>query len=143
MKAEPQFFDMSAVDINQLHQAKGWQQKYKLLLRWGKLIQPDCAIRIDDFKLNACEANTWVKCTKLLENSNPILTIRFDSESSVVKGLGVLILYHCHEKSFEAVRDFDLDGLMTDLQLTSHLSPSRVNGFLSLWTAVKNFCENR
>lgn len=138
---DSEIIDLSDIDIHCLYQAQGWQQKYKLLLRWGKLIPNNDAIRINQNKLDACEANTWVVCSVIEKNASNELVINFDSESSVVKGLAVLILYHCNGKPFSQVATFDLEALMAELQLTSHLSPSRVNGFLSFWKFIKSYCD--
>ena len=45
--------DLSAISLAHLRAASGWQQQYKLIIQWGKLIAPKPALRIAD-KLDYC-----------------------------------------------------------------------------------------
>ena len=122
--------DLSAADMAVLMSAAGWQNRYKILLGWGKLISYKETIRVAENKVKGCALDTWL----VHDLREGLHCFSIDSDSRVVKGLAVLLLLHINARSADEIRDLDIEALMQKLELQKHLSSSRGNGFKALLT---------
>ena len=73
--------------IEELYQAKGWQDRYRVLMQWGKQTPSHPEIRTDENRVQGCESPAWLQHT--IENQ--VHHVDIDSDSKIVKGLGTLI----------------------------------------------------
>lgn len=119
-----QYDDLSSISLSQLLAAGNWQQQYKLIIQWGKLIAPKPEIRLPDNVIRGCELPVWLVCT----HKNGKLYFAFDADSSVIKGLAALLLVQINEKSATELAALDLVASLHSLGLEKHLTPSRNNG---------------
>ena len=76
------------LSIDQLTRLRGWQQRYRQLLKWADAIGNKPEIRCDANRVQGCEAATWVS-HELVADRHQFL---IDSEARVVKGLAVILL---------------------------------------------------
>lgn len=116
------------LSLEQLKQLKGWQQRYRQLMKWADSISTKPEIRVDDYLVSGCESATWVSHVK----SNGRHQFFIDSEARVVKGLAALLLLLINDKTTEQIRTMDMEAVFAELGLERHLSPSRSNGFRAL-----------
>lgn len=116
--------DLSPVSLEQLFAASNWQQQYKLIIQWGKLIGTKVEIRTPDNVIRGCELPVWLVCTR----SGGKLYFAFDADSSVIKGLVALLLVQVNGKTPDELINLDLVGNLKLLGLEKHLTPSRNNG---------------
>ena len=121
---EPKHDDLSAISLAQLREARSWQQQYKLIIQWGKLIGPKPALRLSDNIIRGCEVPVWLVHTS--EQGRHYFEL--DCDSSVIKGLASLLLVQVNGKTSEALSGLDLHGELHSLGLEKHLTPSRNNG---------------
>ncbi len=124
--------DLSAANVDVLLAQKGWQNRYRCLLQWSKLICEKKQLRIKKYLVKGCALETWL----YHEEQEGLHYFAVDSDSRVVKGLSVVLLLHIHQKSAAEILEFDIDALMNKLDLEKHLSPSRGNGFKALWESA-------
>ncbi|WP_317930341.1 aminotransferase class V-fold PLP-dependent enzyme [Halioxenophilus sp. WMMB6] len=124
--------DLNPCDLAQLRAAGGWQNRYRMLLRWSKQLPEQPWLRSEALQVEGCEAATWLWA----ECVDGQCRFYIDSEANVVKGLAVLLLLHIQGQPAVWIQQWDIDALFNELQLQRHLSPSRVNGFYALWQAV-------
>ena len=103
--------------------ASNWQQQYRLIIQAGKQ-ENSASIRCEDNAVSGCEANVWLlhRC----EDKQHFFEI--DSDSAVIKGLGVLLLEQVNGKDKNAIDIKSLKQWLTTAQLDKHLSSSRNNG---------------
>lgn len=52
--------DLGSVNLAELMAATNWQQQYKLIIQWGKLIRPKATIRVPDNLIKGCELPVWL-----------------------------------------------------------------------------------
>ncbi len=124
--------EWSDTDWPVLLEAKSWQTRYKLLLRWGQRIQAKPEIRQPQFLVKGCESTVWLRC----EPSNSRYHFFMDSDSNVIKGLSALLLMWFDGKTANEIAAVDVKDRCQQLGLEKHLSPSRNNGFLALLDAM-------
>lgn len=116
---------LTQVSLVSLQACASWQEKYKMLIDWGRQI-PLCAeLRRDDNRVPGCDAAVWLahRC-----DSDGKYVFFIDSDSHVIKGLAALLLQSINGKLGAELRSFDADELLIQAGLKKHLSVSRANG---------------
>ncbi|PUA30773.1 MAG: sulfur acceptor protein SufE for iron-sulfur cluster assembly [Cellvibrio sp. 79] len=124
--------DLSSISISRLLAADNWQQQYKLIIQWGKLLSPKPEIRTAENLIRGCELPVWLTCTQCAGK----LYFSFDADSSVIKGLAALLLVQINDKTLVELADLDLAESLQLLGLEKHLTPSRSNGFNGIISRV-------
>lgn len=117
--------DLSSVALSELMAATNWQQQYRLIIQWGKLIRPKPEVRVPANLIKGCELPVWL----VHEREGEQHYFAFDSDSSVMNGLAVLLLVQTNGKTLAQIRALDLVALVRELGFDRHLTPSRNNGF--------------
>lgn len=116
--------DLGAVTLPELMAASNWQQQYKLIIQWGKLIRPKPDSRLPAHLIKGCELPVWL----VHEREGEQHYFVFDSDSSVINGLAALLLVQVNGKTGTELAGLDLHRALRDLGLEKHLTPSRNNG---------------
>ena len=119
-----QYDDLSSISLEHLLEAGNWQQQYKLIIQWGKLVSHKPALRAPDHLIRGCEIPVWLACKK----THGKIYFAFDADSSVIKGLASLLIVQLHGRDVSDVKDIDLEKQLHRLGLEKHLTPSRNNG---------------
>ncbi|MDO8346219.1 MAG: SufE family protein [Cellvibrio sp.] len=117
--------DLGDVTLSELTAATNWQQQYRLIIQWGKKVQPKPDIRIPGNLIKGCELPVWL----VHEQEGEQHYFAFDSDSSVMNGLAVLLLVQLNGKTSVQIAAGDLAQSLRSLGLEKHLTPSRNNGF--------------
>ena len=120
--------NIDQIDLNTLQQLQGWQARYKQIVVWGKLLTAKPELRCDDYRVRGCETAAWLTHRKTLGAHEFAL----DADSKIIRGLAALLLKKIQHKTSADLKQLNIDALLIELDLTSHLSPSRSNGFLAL-----------
>lgn len=133
MAFQPPLDDIEDLAPADLTRAQGWQAKYKMLMSWGNRVQTKPWLRRDEQRVPGCETALWLAHQPV----NGLHWFAVDGESRIVKGLAVLLLVHIQGQSTAAIQALDLAGLLRELGLEKHLSPSRSNGFNALVQRIR------
>ena len=130
--------DHSAPELDQIREdfafLDHWEDRYKYIIELG-----DALPHLEDrFKTSAnlvhgCMSNAWI----VAENTDGRLDLQLDSEARIVRGLIAILLSAVDGAPLGEVRQRDFESLFAELDLLSHLSPSRGNGLRSLVERVK------
>jgi cysteine desulfuration protein SufE len=64
--------------------------------------------------------------------------IALDSDAHIVRGLIAIVLAAYAGRTPRAILDFDIDGLFAELDLLSHLSPTRGNGLRAMVARIQD-----
>tara|TARA_B100000900_G_C20283361_1_gene595007 strand:- start:83 stop:508 length:426 start_codon:yes stop_codon:yes gene_type:complete len=110
-----------------------WMDKYAHLISLGKdLKQMSHADKSDENQIKGCQSQVWLNA-KLKDK-----TIQFDADSDAVitKGMIALLLRVVNGQSPEDIADYEFKFL-EEIGLTTHLSPSRANGLLSMVKQIR------
>lgn len=129
--------DLTPVTIEELVAATNWQQQYRLIIQWGKLLQPKPAMRVAANLVKGCELLVWLQC----EREGERYYFSFDSDSSVMNGLAVLLLVQLNGKTPTQLRALDVAAALRELGLERHLTPSRNNGFHRIMERARALIE--
>jgi cysteine desulfuration protein SufE len=116
--------DLSSISIDQLLAAGNWQQQYKLIIQWGKLIGAKPHLRVPEYLIRGCELPVWLAH----EVKDGKFYATFDADSSVIKGLASLLLVQLQGRAVTDIKNIDLEKSLQGLGLDKHLTPSRNNG---------------
>jgi cysteine desulfuration protein SufE len=117
--------DLGHVTLSELTAATNWQQQYRLIIQWGKRVQSKPQIRLPEHLIKGCELPVWL----VHEQQDERHYFAFDSDSSVMNGLAVLLLVQLNGKTSAQIVSANLIQSLRDLGLEKHLTPSRNNGF--------------
>ncbi|WP_319783095.1 SufE family protein [Oceanisphaera sp. IT1-181] len=118
--------------------AQGWEARYKELIKLAKQLPAlNAADKIEVNAIHGCESQAWLVSE---QNTNGLWQLHCDSDARIVKGLMAVVLAALNNKTAEQIQAFDMDTYFSELQLLSHLSPSRGNGLRAVVTAIKHRC---
>ena len=105
-----------------------WEDKYQYLIDLGKkLPELDDVYKTDEYRVKGCNSNLWI-VPKTKEGKMIFLG---SSDSVIVKGLFYLVQFIYNNEEPKTILNEPLD-FFNEIGLSSHLGPSRTNGFNSL-----------
>ena len=119
--------------------AQSWEARYRQLILLARQLPPLAeADKVDANAIHGCESQAWLvgEC-----DANGRWQFHCDSDARIVKGLMAVVLAALSNKSAADITAFDMDAYFAELQLLSHLSPSRGNGLRAVVTAIKDSCK--
>lgn len=120
--------DLQRLDIEALRAQRNWQDRYRTLMAWSKVIARKDVIRREENLVRGCESSAWL--VHRVDDGGHRFAL--DSDSRIVKGLGALLLSQLDGQVSGAVSRADLEALFAELGLAQQLSESRANGFRAL-----------
>lgn len=112
-----------------------WMDKYEYIIQLGKelpLIEDQ--YKTDDHLIKGCQSRVWLHAA----HSNGKVNFTADSDAIITKGLISLVIKVLSGHSPKEIVDADL-YFVNAIGLTSHLSPTRSNGLLSMLNQIKSF----
>lgn len=127
--------DLGSVKLAELMAATNWQQQYRLIIQWGKLIQPKADIRLPANLIKGCELPVWL----VHQPEGDQHFFAFDSDSSVMNGLAALLLVQANGQTSAQLRALDMTAALQALGLERHLTPSRNNGLKAIIARLQGF----
>lgn len=110
-----------------------WMDKYAHLISLGKdLKQMSHVDKSDENQIKGCQSQVWLNAR--IKNK----TVQFDADSDAVitKGMIALLLRVVNDQSPEDIANYEFKFL-EEIGLTTHLSPSRANGLLSMVKQIR------
>ena len=109
-----------------------WEDRFSYLIDLGKkLPELPAADRIDENRVNGCQASVWLKAN-LTDDQR--LELRAMSDAHIVNGLIAIMLSLFDGATPEQARTTDARSVVGRLGLAEHLSPTRRNG---LWAMIE------
>ena len=119
--------------IDEFANFEDWMDKYSYIIELGQ----ECPLIDEKDKTEAnlikgCQSRVWVSATL----KDGLMDIKADSEAVITKGIITLLLRVFNFQKPEDVYAADLKFIDT-IGLSSHLSPTRSNGLLSMIKQIK------
>lgn len=112
-----------------------WEDKYRFVIDIGKTLpQLPETDRTTDHIVRGCQSQVWL----ITELHNGRLRLRIDSDAHIVRGLITIVLAAYQDKPPGEIRAFDIEALFDELDLLSHLSPTRGNGLLAMVARIRH-----
>lgn len=110
-----------------------WMDKYAYIIELGKALPMiDEEYRQDKYLIIGCQSNVWLQA----DYKDGKLYFKADSDAIITKGIIYLLIRVLSERTPQEILDADL-GFVDAIGLTSHLSPTRSNGLLSMIKQIK------
>lgn len=111
-----------------------WEDKYKYIIDLGKsLPEFDDAWRTPERLVKGCQSNVWIQPGATQDPvKGEVLTFSVDSDAVIVRGLLGVVMSAYNERTPAEIIGFDIDKYFSELDLESHLSPTRGNGLRSI-----------
>ena len=122
----------------QFEQAKGFENKYMLLLKLAKsgefLENEQC---IDENEVAGCEAKVWLTWTE----KNGKVQFLANSDSRLIKAiLWIIVNVYNHKNASQAL---DCVSILQDLGLGNVVSQSRQNGILKIQQKIEQIIQSQ
>ncbi|ELV8641190.1 cysteine desulfurase sulfur acceptor subunit CsdE [Vibrio vulnificus] len=139
LPASPFGNEITSADIvATMQQFKGWEDRYRQVIQWGKKlpVMPD-ALKSEQVMVAGCESQVWL----VAEQDGGMWTFCADSDARIVRGLIALVLAAYNSKTAEQIQAFDIEAYFERLGLIAHLSPSRGNGLKAIVEQIKNIAS--
>lgn len=110
-----------------------WMEKYEYIIQLGKdlpLIDPK--YKTDDNLIRGCQSKVWLHA----ELQDGKLVFSADSDAVITKGLVGLVIQVLSNQRPKDIAEAEI-YFIDAIGLTSHLSPTRSNGLLSMLKQIK------
>ncbi|GEP97175.1 SufE family protein [Chitinophaga cymbidii] len=110
-----------------------WMEKYEYIIQLGKdlpLIDPQ--YKTDENLIRGCQSKVWLHA----ELKDGKLHFTADSDAVITKGLVGLVIQVLSDQAPKDIAEADI-YFIDAIGLTSHLSPTRSNGLLSMLKQIK------
>ncbi|HCB41782.1 MAG TPA: Fe-S cluster assembly protein SufE [Pseudomonas sp.] len=106
-----------------------WEDRYKYIIDLGREL-PELAAeqRTEDNLVRGCQSQVWL----VSRREGDRLYFDADSDAFIVKGLLAVVLAAYNGKRVDEIRDFDIEGYFSSLNLLKHLSVTRGNGLRAM-----------
>ncbi|SMF11667.1 MULTISPECIES: SufE family protein [unclassified Pseudomonas] len=109
----------------QFEQARGWEQRARLLMQWGDRLEPlSEADKCEHNRVHGCESLVWL----VAEQRDGQWRFKASSDARLLRGLLALLLVRVQGLASSELANVDLPGWFSQLGLERQLSPSRSNG---------------
>ncbi len=109
--------------------------RYKQLLFYATSLAPmDKQLKVEENRVKGCTSQVWVYPTR---NDDNTITWQADSDSQLTKGLAALLVKGLSGCTAEQIVSVQPDDFITKLGLGQSLTPSRSNGFLSMFKIMQ------
>ncbi|MGI3130759.1 SufE family protein [Halopseudomonas pachastrellae] len=106
-----------------------WEDRYKYIIDLGReLPELDAAQRTEENLVRGCQSQVWL----VSRRDGDKLYFDADSDAFIVKGLLAVVLAAYNGKDAASIREFDIEGYFSDLNLLKHLSVTRGNGLRAM-----------
>ena len=110
-----------------------WMDKYEYIIQLGKdLPLIDAQYKVDENLIRGCQSRVWLHA----DYRDGLLFFTADSDAVITKGLVSLVIRVLSGHSPKEIADADL-YFIDAIGLSSHLSPTRSNGLLSMVKQIK------
>lgn len=118
-----------------------WEDKYRFLIDLGKGLAtlPD-QHRVEENLVRGCQSQVWLLTRYHADGKR--LNLAIDSDAHIVRGLIAIILAAYDGKTPNEILAFDIDALFRELDLVSHLSPTRGNGLKAMTSKIRTLAHS-
>lgn len=118
-----------------------WEDRYQEIIDLGRqLPELPAEYKTEEYKVRGCVSQVWL-VPRVNDTNPPMIEFIADSDAHIVKGLVAILLMVYSGKTPQQIMDVDIQGIFKKLDLASHLSPSRSNGFQAMVKRIKGIAQ--
>ncbi len=124
---------MTQSDIyKQFEICKTWEERYRLLIQLSRKLPKLTEQELAEIpEIHGCESRLWFSFQLKPRE------IKAYSDARLMQGILMIVVTILTEKSAEELRDLNLQQIFDDLQITKHLTSTRLNGLQQIEKIVK------
>jgi len=113
------------------------EERYEYLIELGRQLPalPESEL-LDCNKVRGCLSTVWL-ITEVEASQPPILTVRADSDSLIVRGLIVVVLAYFSGLDCQTILQRDGEAILKELGFGDSLSMNRRNGLAAMIKRIK------
>ena len=112
-----------------------WMEKYEYIIQLGKeLPMIDEQYKTDDNLIKGCQSRVWLHA----DYTDGKLLFTADSDALITKGLVSMVVQVLSGHTPKEIAEADI-YFVEAIGLSSHLSPTRSNGLLSMLKQIKRY----
>lgn len=116
-----------------------WEQRYEYIIDLGKMLPKlDDANKTPGNIVKGCQSDVWL----VVEHANDAMNFKVESDAIIVNGLLALLMCAYQGKSPADILAFDIEKYFTDLDLESHITPTRGNGLRAIVGKIRESARN-
>lgn len=110
-----------------------WDDKYEYIIQLGKELPPmDPQYKVEENLIRGCQSRVWMHP----DYKDGLITFTADSDAIITKGLVSMVIGVLSGHTPKEIIDAEL-YFINAIGLSSHLSPTRSNGLLSMVKQIK------
>ncbi|MEO0587089.1 MAG: SufE family protein [Planctomycetota bacterium] len=121
-----------------------WDDRFQYLIDLGKKVpKMDDADVTEVNRVHGCQSNVWLKlATRPPQNgTGPTVDVIANSDAHIVNGLIAVLLSLYDGLPVDQARAADAQGLVKELGLDEHLSPTRRNGLHAMIQRIQALAD--
>lgn len=124
---------MSLNEIYSLFKAsKSWEERHRLLIQFSRQLAKPSEDELATLpEIHGCESRLWFNFS--LEPRQ----ISAYSDARLMQGILAILNIALSEKTLEQLQQFDIQALFDELQLSPHLTSTRLNGLKQIQQIVQ------
>ncbi len=112
-----------------------WEDRYRYIIELGDALPSlEDAHKTTENLVHGCMSNAWI----VASGTDDRLDLKIDSDARIVRGLIAILRTAVNGHRLEEALAFEFESLFAELDLLSHLSPSRGNGLKSLVERIRH-----
>ena len=116
-----------------------WEEKYKKIIQLGKTSEPlDEKHKTKQWLVKGCQSQVWLY--PFLDTHGRVI-FQADSDALITKGLVCLLLNYYSELLPEEIISSPVPAFFETLDLTNHLTPTRVGGLFSMVRQIQYYAK--
>uniref|UniRef100_Q0I397 Fe-S metabolism associated domain-containing protein n=1 Tax=Histophilus somni (strain 129Pt) TaxID=205914 RepID=Q0I397_HISS1 len=121
--------------IEQIKQAKNWEERYRLIILAGKNLRQPTKQQLAEMEIiQGCEVKVWFKC---LLKTDRTFECHAYSEARIMNGLLWMLLQEMNGKQATQLAEFDLIQYFDELGIAQRLTDTRLNGLKQIEQKIK------
>lgn len=114
-----------------------WEDRYRYVIELGRTLpELSAAEHNDTNKVRGCASQVWF-VSKVLENGEPRLVFRGDSDAHIVRGLIAILLALYSGRTAREIVAIDPEAVFARFGLREHLTSQRSNGLSSMVNRIR------
>ena len=111
-----------------------WEERYRYLIDLGRTLPNlEDAYKVDEHLVRGCTSRVWL----IPEVKDDVLSFKADSDAHIVRGLVAILDAAYNNKTFDEIRNTDIEGAFKSIGLDKHLSANRRSGFFAMVERIK------
>ncbi|MFP4145398.1 MAG: SufE family protein [Phycisphaeraceae bacterium] len=116
---------------------EGWEDRFEYILDLAKQVpELDESERTDETRLTGCVSQVWVK-TAVTQDDPPRFEFVANSDAAIVTGLIAVLMVVYNGRPVDEVADADPLAVLREMDLETHLSPTRRNGLHAMVERIR------